>query len=739
MKRMPVLEILLVLSAVYLFTNKHIDIYIPFILLGLGVTIYLVKVLKVKSLEKDERSGEQQNSSVAANPQPMPKLSKNEKQELIERVLQKMRTLTDSTILLLDDIRKEAKGALTETEIESIARQIQNPKVYCNIWETEEKLKTLQFYDTYLGYLIEFGSEICRDYCVAMYRKQNISYLFFDALLRVCPNLLYRMTKLSSTQISSLIRFQSAAELVQGNILSLIEICQPKDAYLRKEVFEKIVKVHDVDLTNAIQSTQILSLEEARQIAKRGKSSEMDALLDRNDAHQFLGLFPLTKALTVMLGLEGNSVLRDEISTKYPFTQKTFEDYKVALEKLNNDDLFGTDEAYDMILFIEDKLQNHPQQADLRKQVFQRILEASKYLSELIPQWRTLTEEEITAILEREEDEELEALYARTDVDISKYLPLKMAVEIMLELQHADFLDTVEEKFDFSKWSLEEYKAVIDNLDEDELFANGDVEYHFISLVEEKLSQHPDREEIRAYAFEKMKDSQYLSSGIPRWKNLTKNEVASILKKNDEDELTALSERSDIGDLSQYFTLKVAVKVWLGLFLPESRERVDTDFGFTQKTEEEYKEIIDDLDGDELCGYDSYEDNEPEYDFIEFIEKKLSQHPQKDSLRETAFEKMQNSEYLEYAIARWEALGPKEADSLFDADIENEFQAIMERDDVNTLLSQISDEVFFSIYTEEYAFDFSDYEKLLNVECKRRKRESSEFKQRIKEYEAENE
>jgi hypothetical protein len=1037
--KIPIIEILLVLFSLIFFTNKNMDIYIPFTLLGLGLSIYLVRILKVKSLECDEMDiGEEEKSHISSH-QPMLKLSKSKKEELIEEITHEFGQCAQQVIFLPEDIKKKVNYALSDVEVEGIAKSIQNPRIYANIWETEQKLITYSFSDSQLAYLIEYGSDFCKKKCVEVYQEREISYSFFDVVVKHLSLSVYSLRKLSSSQISSLIRYLSVSELlgyrtqqknadeqpigsfesrkdtgeivyyesVEGNIITLIETCVPNDTYIRRQAFDKIINAENID--KVIENAQTISLEEARRIAKRNISDEMDLLLDRDDAQNFVELFPLKKAIEVLL-YEGKTEIRNEVKIKYPFAEKSLEEYSSAIEGIDEDVLLGGGViGYDIICLIEEKLSIHPQKEEIRRLAFEKIQNSD--LSLAIRRWKTISAEEITSILEGDCDDAIEALFSRADVEVSQHISLGLAVQIMLGLQFPDcrdnvktkysfidgsfedyaaiindltddelcgynsdegdnpeydFIDFIEEKlseylpkdelrkfafdkmnsseylhygierwkkltegeiqtilennndeeieslgnrldmddvtkhftlkvavkvilgfqlddfqdvvegnFDFSKGTLEEYKEVIDDLDSDELFANGDVEYDFISLVEDKLSDHLQKEEIRSYAFESMKNSSYLIQGIERWKTLTKEEVENIIENGDEDEFNALSERKDLGDISQYFTvevavrillrlqlvdfedvvrenfdfqnrsfdeyqsiitnldddelcgynsdegdnpeydfidfieeklsdhpqkeeirtlafekmrgsdclhygierwntltkkeietilkeddeenmealsersdltdlskyftLKVAVRIWLGLQLPDSRESVDEGFNFSQGSKGEYQEIINDFEDDELCGYNSDKDNEVEHDFIEFIEEKLSTSPEKDELRKLAFEKMQDSSYLSAGIARWKSLTVEESDTIFSNDSDEDIEAIMEREDYKEILKSLSDDTFFDIYTGEFSFNFDYYSDQIESECKRRKRVSPKFKEKVKEYDKNNE
>ena len=61
--KVPVLEIFLILSSVFLFTNKNVSTYIPLLFLGAGVFVYLVRLWRIKELKDVEGDEDIEQSS----------------------------------------------------------------------------------------------------------------------------------------------------------------------------------------------------------------------------------------------------------------------------------------------------------------------------------------------------------------------------------------------------------------------------------------------------------------------------------------------------------------------------------------------------------------------------------------------------------------------------------------------------------------------------------------------------
>lgn len=194
----------------------------------------------------------------------------------------------------------------------------------------------------------------------------------------------------------------------------------------------------------------------------------------------------------------------------------------------------------DIIYVIE---QNFPNNDTLRKQIFDKIFNSPYVLTASIERWDNVTEYEFTKILDRHNEEEIEALFDRDDIStIIDQFSEDIAIKVYLGLVYPNAVQTVKDSYTFK--DVKTFKTIINELSAEELL--GEDDYDIIKLIEDEMG---DDEELRALAFAKLCQLPDMSSRISEWDNVTENETKLIMERNNDEEINALFGRDDSNDV----------------------------------------------------------------------------------------------------------------------------------------------------------------------------------------------
>ncbi len=349
-----------------------------------------------------------------------------------------------------------------------------------------------------------------------------------------------------------------------------------------------------------------------------------------------------------------------------------------------------------MLHYLEE---NYPEEKSLRQTAFNKILSGSANLISLIEKQNSFSEDEINRIMERKYQEEISALFSSQDTGtiVNSFQPL-YAVRVALQLVECDFEDDVKENYSFGDIPTTTYQEIIRTLSADELLgcdSRGDGNYDIIKLFEDNSISD---EILRKIAFEKMLNSVHLSDAISRWDNITEDETSKILARKNEEEINALFGRDDSDDIICNLPEDVAIKIRLQLIYPDACDTVENNYQFTDK--DAFRKVINELTADELLGFKSDPDNpgefqnDADYDIIKLIEDEMSDNSE---LRRLAFAKICESKDMSAAISRWDNVTSDETATIMERKIEKEINALLGRDDSDSIVSDLPEDLAIKI------------------------------------------
>lgn len=364
-----------------------------------------------------------------------------------------------------------------------------------------------------------------------------------------------------------------------------------------------------------------------------------------------------------------------------------FEDSFIDLQKSTEDDevIISYYESIDMdiIHYLET---NYPNETELRQIAFKKIISESSNVIDMVHRLENISDEEIKAIMDRNYDAEISVLFDVCDVSsIANSFPPLYAVKVALQLVACDYEYEVNEYYDFTNISTATYQEIISSLSADELLAyddRGDGNYDIIKLFEDHSIGD---EELRKLAFSKICESKDMSDAIARWDNVTEDEVKIIMERNVEEEINALFGRDDSEDIICSLPEELAIKIALELVYSDSSETVRDNYSFGDR--DAFIKVINELSAGELLGFKPDPDdsesyyNDADYDIIKLIEDHMNDD---STLRDLAFAKMSGYKDMSEAIDRWDNVTEEETEKIINRSIEEEMNALMERDDFDT-------------------------------------------------------
>jgi hypothetical protein len=391
-----------------------------------------------------------------------------------------------------------------------------------------------------------------------------------------------------------------------------------------------------------------------------------------------------------LLGYRMKPTTPDEsIDDSFVDLQKSTDDDEVIIEYYESADT-------DMVRFLE---QHYSTETELRQKAFAKILAGSANIIALINRVNELSDDETKQIIARDYSAEIKALFEVCNVSsIANCFPALYAIKVALQLVECDYEDEMKENYDFSSIPIVSYQKIIAGLSADELLgcdARGEGNYDIIKLFEENSI---DDKNLRQIAFEKMLTSTHLADAIERWESLTETEIATIMDRKVDTEVSALFGRFDSDAIISDLPEEVAIKIALELVYPNSAETVKDSYSFTDKNV--FITVINQLSADELLGFRNdpentglYE-NDADYDIIKLIEDKMSDD---DSLRTLAFEKICESKDMNKAITRWDTVTEAEIAKIMDRKIDVEINALLGRDDSEDIICNLPEETAIKI------------------------------------------
>ena len=240
------------------------------------------------------------------------------------------------------------------------------------------------------------------------------------------------------------------------------------------------------------------------------------------------------------------------------------------------------------------------------------------------------------------------------------------------------------------------------------------------------LEQHyPEEKSLRQTAFNKIiAGSSNIVEMIARLDDISEDEFRQIFARNYDAEIDAVFEKTDAENFVEYLPLSYAVKAVLQIIPCEFEDSIGDNYDFANAPKDEYYQIIEQLNSDELLGYDSRGDGS--YDFIKMMEEKDIED---DKLRNAAFDKMFSSEHLVDGIERWDDITEYEINKIMGSENTSFMEALFERDDTGDVIEKLPDE--FIIKARLGLFDFGDLDDLNSEYDTRMENNDNVFKSKI--------
>ena len=354
-----------------------------------------------------------------------------------------------------------------------------------------------------------------------------------------------------------------------SDIIKLFEDHSVNDDSLRKTAFDKMrTSKH---FPTAIARWDNVSEDEVNSIMDNKDEEQINAVFGREDSEDIITSLPEDIAIKIRLELIYPDAM-DTVKNNYSFGDD--DAFKKVIAELSAEELLGfkrdpenserltNDADYDIIKLIEDEMGDND---DLRKLAFTKICESND-MSAAIARWNNVTDDEIAKIMSRGIEDEINELLGREDSEsIITSLPEDIAIKIRLELIYPDAMDTVKNNYSFG--DDDAFKKVIAELSAEELLGfkrdpenserlTNDADYDIIKLIEDEMG---DSDELRTLAFTKICESKDMSEAIARWDNVTTAEIAIIVERGKNKEMSELLERSDadsiITDMSDKYII----------------------------------------------------------------------------------------------------------------------------------------------------------------------------------------
>ncbi|MEI6775221.1 MAG: hypothetical protein WCL18_11070 [bacterium] len=213
---------------------------------------------------------------------------------------------------------------------------------------------------------------------------------------------------------------------------------------------------------------------------------------------------------------------------------------------------------------------------------------------------------------------------------------------------------------------------------------------------------YPEEKSLRQIAFDKIiAGSVNVVDMISRLDEIRKNEFEQIFARNYSAEIDAIFEKTDADDFVDYLPLNYAVSALLEIIPCDFDDTIKDNYDFENASKDDYYKLIEQLTADELLGYSDC--GEGSYDFISLLE---DQNIEDKKLRNTAFDKMFNSDYLVDGIENWNDVTEYEINQIMESQKDPFIEALFDRDDTGDIIEKLSDE--FIIKARLGLFDFVD-------------------------------
>lgn len=204
-------------------------------------------------------------------------------------------------------------------------------------------------------------------------------------------------------------------EYVDTDVLTLAESHFPNELDLRKTAFDKLFA--HCDLMEVIERLDEITEYEARKILERGIKEDVNAIFNRDDSDDYLNYLSPAYVIKAVLGVV-ESEWMGYFKDNFEFEHVPKDDLILILDGLTADELANANEngECDIIELLESELEIHPDYDELRKLAFAKLFTLTD-LSASIEKCETITQYEANTIIERNNENELEALFTRDDAD----------------------------------------------------------------------------------------------------------------------------------------------------------------------------------------------------------------------------------------------------------------------------------------------------------------------------------
>lgn len=201
---------------------------------------------------------------------------------------------------------------------------------------------------------------------------------------------------------------------------------------------------------------------------------------------------------------------------------------------------------------------------------------------------------------------------------------------------------------------------------------------------------------------------------IARLDSLTKDEVQALFERGNTDEIDEIIGRND-GE--EFIPPKYAIKVVLGVIPSEYSDFIHENFDFESVDHQIWVELFEELTADELAGYrikKVEKDEEPDGSLIEDgkedipyyaegdhdIMKLIEDHANDDDLRIAALAKVIYSRDIETVIDSLDNISENEAKLIMQVNRYDAVKALLERHDVDEIITNLPDDIAIKIRLE---------------------------------------
>ncbi|MEI7557454.1 MAG: hypothetical protein WCJ45_00960 [bacterium] len=356
----------------------------------------------------------------------------------------------ETTIMASRDVQYQCIISVNADERDYLCKQVICRQFGESVWDIKQRIDTfITLTDDQIILLLNYGSDrfIQRFSDKAIQHDWKMSDYIFDQLnsnrqlillklpyysaecfqkLIVAADAYtlsgYRITPTSTDEqpVSTFINYLydktiSYYEYVDTDVLTLAETHFPDALDLRKTAFDKLFA--HCDLMEVIERLDEITEYEARKILERGIKEDVNAIFNRDDSDDYLNYLSPTYVIKAVLGIV-ESEWMGYFKDNFEFDHIPKDNLIVILDSLTADELANTNEngECDIIELFESALEIHPDYDELRKLAFAKLFTLTD-LSASIERCERITQYEANTIIERNNENELEALFTRDDAD----------------------------------------------------------------------------------------------------------------------------------------------------------------------------------------------------------------------------------------------------------------------------------------------------------------------------------